>query len=97
MFSLALKDDRTEQYLRSCGCEFQMSGPKQEKTAKATSLAFVLLDFQATSVAWAIQAGLLTPLTFALLKSLSCFYFRCVLSSQWKAVTVNLRILHCQL
>ena len=33
----------------------------------------------------------------ALLKSLGCFYFRCVLSSQWKAVTVNLRILHCQL
>ena len=30
-------------------------------------------------------------------KSLGCFYFRCVLSSQWKAVTVNLRILHCQL
>ena len=30
----------------------------------------------------------------ASLKSLVCFYFRCVLSSQWKAVTVNLRILH---
>ena len=33
----------------------------------------------------------------ASLKSLGCFYFRCVLSSQWRAVTVNLRILHCQL
>ena len=32
----------------------------------------------------------------ASLKSLGCFYFQCVLSSQWKAVTVNLRILHCQ-
>ena len=32
----------------------------------------------------------------ALLKSLGCFYFRCVLSSQWKAVTVNLQTLHCQ-
>ena len=32
----------------------------------------------------------------ASLKSLGCFYFRCVLSSQWKAVTVNLRILYCQ-
>ena len=32
----------------------------------------------------------------ASLKSLGCFYFRCVLSSQWKAVTVNLLILHCQ-
>ena len=30
-------------------------------------------------------------------ESLGCFYFRCVLSSQCKAVTVNLRILHCQL
>ena len=46
-------------------------------------------------VYWAIQAGLLTPLTCpASFKSLGCFYFRCVLSSQW---TVNLRILHCQL
>ena len=36
---------------------------------------------------WAIQAGLLTPLTFAQL--LGCFYCRCVLSSQWKVVTVN--------
>ena len=25
----------------------------------------------------------------ALLKSLGCFYFWCILSSQWKAVTVN--------
>ena len=31
----------------------------------------------------------------ASLKSLGCFYFRCILSSQWKAVTVNLQILHC--
>ena len=31
------------------------------------------------------------------LKSFGCFYFQCVLTSQWKAVTVNLRILHCQL
>ena len=31
------------------------------------------------------------------LKSLGCFYFRCILSSKWKAVTVNLRISHCQL
>ena len=28
----------------------------------------------------------------ASLKSLGCFYFRCVLSSQWKAVTVNLGV-----
>ena len=33
----------------------------------------------------------------ASLKSLGCFYFQCELSSQWKAVTENLLILHCQL
>ena len=33
-FSLALKDDRVEQCLRSCGSEFQMWGPKQEKVRK---------------------------------------------------------------
>ena len=33
----------------------------------------------------------------ASLKSLGCFCFWCVLSSQWKAVAVNLRILHYQL
>ena len=33
----------------------------------------------------------------ASLKSLGCFYFHCILSSQWKAVAVNLRVLHCQL
>ena len=39
----------------------------------------------------AFQAGLLTPLAFYLasLKSLGCFYFGCVFSSQWRAVTVN--------
>ena len=31
----------------------------------------------------------------ASLKSLGCFYFQCILPSQWKAVTVNLQILHC--
>ena len=45
------------------------------------------------------SGGVVNSLDFcpASLKSLGCFYFRCVLSSQWKAVTVNLRILHCQL
>ena len=33
-FSLALKDDRIEQCLRSCGSEFQMWGPNQEKARK---------------------------------------------------------------
>ena len=41
------------------------------------------------------SGGVVNSLDFcpASLKSLGCFYFRCVLSSQWKAVTVNLRIL----
>ena len=45
------------------------------------------------------SGGVTNSLDFcpASLKSLGCFYFRCVLSSQKKAVTVNLRILHCQL
>ena len=48
-------------------------------------------------VYWAVKVGLLTPLTFARhCLSLGCFYVRCILSSQLKAVTVNLRILHCQ-
>ena len=45
------------------------------------------------------SGGVVNSLDFcpASLKSLGCFYFRCVLSSHWKAVTVNLRILHCQI
>ena len=45
------------------------------------------------------SGGVVNSLDFcpASLKSLGCFYFRCVLSSQWQAVTVNLRILNCQL
>ena len=45
------------------------------------------------------SGGVVNSLDFcpASLKSLGCFYSRCVLSSQWKAVTVNLRISHCQL
>ena len=45
------------------------------------------------------SGGVVNSLDFcpASLKSLGCFYFRCVLSSHWKAVTVNLRNLHCQL
>ena len=46
------------------------------------------------------SGGVVNSLDFcpASLKSLCCFYFWCILSSQWpKAVTVNLRILHCQL
>ena len=38
VFSLALKDDRTEQCLRSCGSALQMWGPKQEKVRKSRVL-----------------------------------------------------------
>ena len=34
VFSLALNGDTVEQCLRSCGSEFQMWGPKQEKEQK---------------------------------------------------------------
>ena len=39
------------------------------------------------------SGGVVNSLDFcpASLKSLGCFNFRCVLSSLWKAVTVNLR------
>ena len=45
------------------------------------------------------SGGVVNSLDFcpASLKSFGCFYFWCVLSSQWKVVTVNLQILHCQL
>ena len=41
------------------------------------------------------SGGVVNSLDFcpASLESLGCFYFRCILSSQWKAVTVNLQIL----
>ena len=44
------------------------------------------------------SGGVVNSLDFcpASLKSLGCFYFRCVLFSQRKAVTVKLRILYCQ-
>ena len=63
------------------------------------------LGQERNSLPWVKQAcllgdsgGVVNSLDFcpASLKSLGCFYFQCVLSSQWKAVTVNLRILHCQ-
>ena len=48
--SLALKDDRIEQCLRSCGSEFQMWGPKQEKVQKLRvlhNLFFGIVGFSA--------------------------------------------------
>ena len=45
------------------------------------------------------SGGVVNSLDFCLasLKSLGRFCFQCVLSSQWKAMTVNLQILRCQL
>ena len=63
---------------------------------------FARITFCCGLLVWAYllgdSGGVVNSLDFCLasLKSLGCFYFRCVLSSQWKAVTVNLRILHCQ-
>ena len=39
------------------------------------------------------SGGVVNSLDFclALLKSLGCFYFQCILSSQWKALTINLQ------
>ena len=53
----------------------------------------------ALALYWAIQAGLLTPGNFARhrLSPLAAFTSGAYISSQWKALTVNLRILHCQL
>ena len=53
--------------------------------------------YQAMNV-WCVlgdSGGVVNSLDFCLasLKSLGWFYFRCVLSSQWQAVTVNLRLL----
>ena len=66
--------------------------------AEAESSLALYLTFRLVMY-WAVQAGLLTPLIFDLhrLSPLAALNFRCVLSSQWKAVPVNLRILHCQL
>ena len=62
--------------------------PPLTKTSSVLSGMFLLGD----------SGGVVNSLDFcpASLKSLGWFYFRCVLSLQWKAVTVNLRILHCQ-
>ena len=59
----------------------------------------IVLDLARDNVLLGDSGGVVNCLDFspALLKSLGCFYFWCILSSQWKAVTVNLQILHCQL
>ena len=43
-FSLALKDDRVEQCLRSYGSEFQMWGPKQEKWCESHESCVCILS-----------------------------------------------------
>ena len=46
-FSLALKDDRVEQCLRSCGSEFQMWGPKQDKKCESHESCVCIAGFSA--------------------------------------------------
>ena len=60
--------------------------------------AYSALHPQAWTYILGDSGGVVNSLDFcpASLKSLGCFYFRCILSSQWKAVTVNFRILYCQ-
>ena len=87
--------------LLSCGpgkCEFDL------ETHSALCLQVLrvpLNDFQCLCPQSLLgdSGGVVNSLDFspAVLKSLGCFCFRCILSSQWKAVTVNLRILRCQL
>ena len=56
---MALKDDRVEQCLRSCGSEFQLNvGSKAREGAEATSLAFVLSDFQHAGVSMRVPVYL---------------------------------------
>ena len=71
-------------YALSCGL-FIKNHHSTVRTAPSLSTNFSLLGG---------SGGVVNSLDFcpALLKSLGCFYFRCVLSSQWKAVTVNMRI-----
>ena len=59
----------------------------------------IVLDLARDNVLLGDSGRVVNSLDFcpASLKSLGCFYFWCILSSQWKAVTVNLLILHCQL
>ena len=68
---------------------------------KSGAIAVFILDFVLKCVRFLLgdSGGVVNSLDFcpASLKALGCFYFWCVLSSQWKAVTVNLQILHCQL
>ena len=80
---------------RACSHRFSELVTKLNSTLRLQQQRLV---WGGPSLYWAVQCGVVNPLDFcpASLKSLGCFYFRCVLSSQWKAVTVNLRILRCE-
>ena len=76
--------------------------PGMEGGKKCLCIIFCLTRrsrFRGKNAFWGIllgdSGGVVNSLDFcpALLKSLGGFYFRCVLSSQWKVVAVNLRIL----
>ena len=82
---LSIKKEKENSHT-DCFCFFVTKKEKRKKSAH------VLCDMGGSS-------GVINSLDFcpALLKSFGCFYFWCILFSQWKAVTVNLQILHCQL
>jgi len=84
-----------------CSCK-NYCGKGMERGKKCLCVIFWLirrLRVHRKNVFWGIllgdSGGIVNSLDLcpASLKSLGCFYFRCVLSSQWEAVTVNLQIL----
>ena len=77
---------------------FKRKSPRQSLPISASVVLFLFCF--SISLVLGDSGGVVNSLEVfpASLKSLGCFYFRCVLASQWKVtVTVNLRILHCQL
>ena len=83
-----------ERELQCCRSYGRFVGPVSESVAADPALHKFWLP-----LCILCTVGVVNSLDFcpASVKSLGCFYFRCVLSSQWKAVIVNLRILHCQI
>ena len=86
--------------IRSCfpGMVHFSQLPVSQNREKGKSVIFFSFSFLKCAIL-GDSGGVVNSLDFcpASLKSLGCFYFRCVLSSQWTGLTVNLRILHCNL
>ena len=80
------------QYNWTCLYGYKLTAPVKKTKKKTTCYLTVFRDLLGSS-------GGVNSLDFcpASLQILGCFYFWCILSSQWLAVTVDLGILHCQL